>query len=114
MNPRDTLPPAVLDGLQGVEEHVRVRLTEKLWGAPSAYLPQDSDQDGPLQISGRNRSKGVSGKLRTADTIVVHWVTWPHEVIYSPSAQPAIDDQLSSMAFCGWVHNSHVQRTPTH
>ena len=30
---------------------------------------------------------------------MVHQDTWPHEVFYSPSAQPAIYDQLSSMAF---------------
>ena len=36
--------------------------------------------------------------MRTADTTVVHQVTWPHEVIYFPSAQPAISDQHASMA----------------
>ena len=41
----------------------------------------------------------MSGKLRTADTTVNHRVTWPDEVIYSPSAQPTIYDQLSSIAF---------------
>ena len=45
------------------------------------------------------KPNGVSGKLKTADTTVVHQVTWPHDVIYTPSGQPAMYDQLNSMAF---------------
>ena len=41
----------------------------------------------------------MSGKLRTADNTVSHRVTWPHEVIYSMSAEPATYEHLSSMAF---------------
>ena len=41
----------------------------------------------------------MSGKLRTADTTVSHRVTWHCKVIYSPSDQPAIYNQLPSMAF---------------
>ena len=41
----------------------------------------------------------MSGKLSTADTTVMLHVTWPHEVIYTPSGQPAIYDQLNNMAF---------------
>ena len=99
---RDSLPPATLDGLQGIEEQVKARIADRLRGAPAAYLPttdEDSCQDEPTQASRRRRSKDVSFKLRTADTTVVHQVTWPYEVIYSPSAQLAIYDQLSSMAF---------------
>ena len=55
----------------------------------------------------------VLGKLRTADTTVVHQVTWPHEVIYSPSAKPAIYDQLCSMAFVdGYI--TVMSREPPH
>ena len=44
---------------------------------------------------------------------MVHWVTWPHEVIYSPSAQPTIYDQLSSMSFVdGYLRV--LSREPTH
>ena len=87
------LPPAALEGRQGVEEHVRARLVERLKGTSAAYLPttdEESGQDGPPQVPGCRKSKAVIGELRTADSTVVHWVTWPHEVIYSLSAQPAI------------------------
>ena len=101
-----------------------VRLAERLTGAPAVYFPttdEDSGQDEPPQIPGGRKSKGVSGKLRTADTTVVPRVTWPHEVIYSPSAQSAIYDQLFSIAFVdgyltgmlGAHHTSKASCSPT-
>ena len=112
--PRGTLPPAASDWLQDTEEQVRARIADRLRGTPDAYLlttDEDSGQDKPTQASERRRSKGVSGKLRTADTTVIHQVTWPIEVIYSHSAQPVICDQHG---LCGQLHNSYVQRTPTY
>ena len=44
-------------------------------------------------------AKGNSGNLKTADTTVVHHITWPHEVTYTTSRQPAVYEELSSMAF---------------
>ena len=81
---------------------MRIRLAERLMGIPAGYLPttdEDSGQDDPPQVPAQRKSKGVSGKLWTADTTVVHRVTWLHEVINALSSQPAIYDQLSSIAF---------------
>ena len=52
-----------------------------------------------LRSPDEGRVKVLVDKPRTVDTTVVHQVTWPHEVIYSLSAQPAIYDQLYSIAF---------------
>ena len=97
---RDTLPPRLhwmsCRASKSIKEQVRARIADMLRGALAAYLPttdEDSGQGEPTQASGR-RSNSVSGKLRTANTTVVHHVTWSHEVIYSPSAHPAIYDQL--------------------
>ena len=111
---KDTLPLSALGGLPDVKEQMRARLAEGLTGASAVYLPttdEDSVQDEPPQA--RRQSKGVSGKLRTADTIVVHRITWPHEVIYSLLAQPAIYDQVSSMIFVDW-YLTVVSREPSH
>ena len=37
--------------------------------------------------------------MRTADTTIFCQVTYPHEVVYSPSAQPVAYEQISSRAF---------------
>lgn len=37
--------------------------------------------------------------MRTTDTIVVNQITWPHEKIYTPSDQPTVYEELSSIAF---------------
>ena len=41
----------------------------------------------------------MSGKHRTADTALVRTVTWPHEVLHTPSAQPIVYEMISSIAF---------------
>ena len=45
------------------------------------------------------KHKGTSGKLRTANHIVIKQVTWLHALIYTPLGQPAIDEDLSAMSF---------------
>ena len=48
----------------------------------------------------RPRKKQLqSGKLRSADTIIVHKVTWPHELVYTVSGQPAVYDEISIPLF---------------
>ena len=51
-----------------------------------------SDADDMAQVQVKRKPKGVSGKLRMAYITVVLQVTWSHEVIYTPSDQPAIYD----------------------
>ena len=69
---------------------------------PTGYFPntdKESGQEEPPKPTDRREKKGVSGNLRTADNTVSRRVTWPHKVIYSPSAQPATYEHLSPMAF---------------
>ena len=90
------------DGLPEVEEAVQAWITDRLQGATSVFLPvtdNNSDQDEPTQAAVRRRTQGVRGKLRTADTIVVRSVTWPHEVVYAPNAQTIVYEHISTMAF---------------
>ena len=88
------LPPAV-DALPDMEDQVRVRITDRLRDAPTSYLPTTDDESDAYE----HKNRGVSGKLRTSDTTVVRQVTWHHEVVYYPSAQPVVYEQIFSMAF---------------
>ena len=65
---------------------------------PTGYFPNTGEESGQ-EVPGRREKKVVSGKLRMADNTVSHRVTWPHEVIYSTSAQLATYEHLSSIAF---------------
>ena len=48
-----------MDGLQGVHEKVRVRLPERLMGAPAGYLPTtDKDQARMSLLGYRNEGRG--------------------------------------------------------
>ena len=75
---------------------------DQLQGAADAHLPindNESDQEEPIQAADRSWSPVVSGKLWTADTTMVRSVTLPHEVVYSPTAQPVVYQHISTMAF---------------
>ena len=72
---RVTLPPADPDGLQSVEDQVRAKIADRLRGPPAAVLPttdDESDPDDQARALERKKPKGVSDKLRTADSTVVH------------------------------------------
>ena len=90
------------DDVLGIEEQVHARITEHLRRALATYLPTTNDESGAdneaLALPSK-KPKGTSGKLRRADTKVVNQITWTHEMIYTPSGQPAICEKLSSMAF---------------
>ena len=45
------------------------------------------------------KPKGVSGKLCTADTAIILHMIWNHDVIYTPSGQLAIYDQMPWVAW---------------
>ena len=90
------------DALHGMEDQVHARIADRLRQVPAKNFPMiddESDADDMAQAQVRRKPKGVSGKLHMADTTVVLHVTWPPEVIYMSSGQPAIYDELDSMAF---------------
>ena len=57
---------------------------------PLLFTDDESDAEEHTQAAGRCTNRGVSSKLRIADTTVVHQVTSPHEVVYPPSVQQAV------------------------
>ena len=40
-----------------------------------------------------------SGKVRTANTMVVRRITWPHKLVYTTGGHPAMYEQLSLPLF---------------
>ena len=90
------------DQFHRIEEQVHRRVAEHLRGALPDYLhitDDNSGADDEALAQPRKEHKWTSRKLRRVDTMVINQVTWPHELIYTHSDQPAIYDQLSSMAF---------------
>ena len=65
-------------------------------------MDDKSDADDVALAQVRRKPKGVSGRLCTADTTVALQVTWPHKVIYTPSGQVAVYNELDSMAFINY------------
>ena len=103
-NEPETVPPfpPETDALQGLEDTVRARIAERLQGVPAGCLPgtdEDADHDYPPNVVAGHLKHGSSGKLRTADTVVVKTLTWPHEVLYTPSAHPIVYDNILTMSF---------------
>ena len=81
---------------------------------PAASFPimnDESDPDDVAQAQVRRKPKGVSGRLSMADTIVMLQVIWPYKVIYTPSGQPTVFNQLDSMAFVN-VYLTIMAREP--
>ena len=73
IQPRDTHPSADFGGLLVIDEEMRAGLTERHRGPSTGYFPttdEDSGQDEPPPVPGQRKGKGVSEKLRTADTTI--------------------------------------------
>ena len=107
-----------LDALQGMDNQVHARIADHLRGVPAAsfsIMNDESDPDDVAQAQVRRKPKGMSGRLRMADTIVMLQVIWPYKVIYTHSGQPAACNQLDSMAFINgylksWLENRNRSR----
>ena len=85
------LPPLEKEGQPQIEDEVRARIVERLTGSSTAYLhltEDESDHEEPAPAPGKCRIPRISCMLRTIDTTMVRSVIWPHEVVYSPTAQP--------------------------
>ena len=73
------------DALQGVKDQVCAFITSCLRGASAMFLPttdKESRPDKDALSPTRRMAKCTTGRLRTADNIVVNQITLPHEVIY--------------------------------
>ena len=88
------------DALHVVEDQVRAWITSCLRGALVAFLPITDDESGSdenvLAPTKRN-VKGTLGKQCMADSTIVNQNTWPHEVLYTCSGEPAVYE--NNMAF---------------
>ena len=83
-----------------MEEQIHCRITQCLRVAQPAFLPttdEESEPEDQAPAQPREKHKGTSGKLRMADTTDVNQIPWPHQLIYTPSGQPAVYEDLSSM-----------------
>ena len=56
----------------------------------------DSDEDQPFTHKHRPLTSGLD---RTGVTMVVHKITWPHEVVYYTLGKPAVYQELSVPTF---------------
>ena len=67
-------------------------------------LEVSSTDEGSLEdeglISTHNHMKQLkSGKLKTTNSLIVHCVVWPHELVYTAKGQPAVYDSISVLLF---------------
>ena len=112
--PSDT---QLMDVFDGMEDAVRRQVAERLRGTTACPATTDEKSGDELPPASHSRRKPVSGRLRTVDNTVVSQVTWPHELIYSPSGQPAVYETLSTMSFVnGYIEvlNTVSQDTKVH
>ena len=82
-----------------VPEMMRWRLTRHLRLLLVESLSDESEMgEGPAR--GKKRRKALrSGKVRTADSIVVKRINWPHELMYTSGGKPAVYEQVSMPLF---------------
>ena len=59
---------------------------------------EESDSEEEMFRWLKHRKTLKSGKVRTADSMVVKCITWPHELLYTSGGQPGTYEQIS-MAF---------------
>ena len=56
----------------------------------------NSDEDQPITNKRRPLKSGLN---RTGATMIVHNLTWPHEVVYSSAGKPAVCQELAVPTF---------------
>ena len=89
-------------GFLEIADEVRERLASCLRGAQTMFM-QTTDDDSVSNeeaATPAQRKKGIkSGMLHMADTLVLKRNTWPHEVVYTSTGQPAANEEMSSVPF---------------
>ena len=60
---------------------------------------EDFDPNPATREPPKKRKVLKSGKVRTADAMVLKQVTWPHELMYMASGQPAVYENLTIALF---------------
>ena len=77
-------------------------------------LSTDEESVSEEETTHRPRKKQLrSGKLRRSDSVVLHKVTWPHELVYSASDQPVIYNDISIHLFVsGYLAIIEAERQP--
>ena len=85
-----------------MEEVVCCKVADRLRGTMHAYAINTDDDladEETTSPSHKKCHKAISGKLRTADNMVMKQITWSHELIYIPATLPAEYEALSPMLF---------------
>ena len=90
-------PEVVADISNAVQEKV----ASWMRGAPVLELAiTDEDSRSEEGANPATKMRALkTGKLQTADTTILHKITWTHKVIYTCTGQPAEYDQLSITIF---------------
>ena len=82
-----------------ISKVVRAKVASRMRGAPVmdlATIDKESEEE-PTPIPKRKTLK--LGKIRTADSSVLHKVVWPHKVVYTATGKPAEYDDISIPLF---------------
>ena len=84
-----------------VPEMARKEMPRCLWQPPLLVdiSADDSEMD---QEPARRRKNGKplkSSKVRTADSTVIKWITWPHELVYTSGGEPMTYELISMSQF---------------
>ena len=66
--------------------------------APQSTIPSD-EETAEKEALAHPWKRPTMGKLCTADNTFVMDVTWPHEMIFTSQGKPAVNEELSVMAF---------------
>ena len=81
-----------------ISEAVREKVVHRMQQVPT--LDIDSTEEKSVseeEITPRPKKRKLkSGKLRTANTTIVHKVTWPHELVYRVSGQSTLRPTIRS------------------
>ena len=92
-------------------------MEQNVWNMVEHRALAINDDETNVEEEGRSLATrgatSTSGKLRSANTVAVHKVIWPHEYVYTPEGQRSAYEPMSSMAFVtGYMTIMDLQSDP--
>ena len=90
-------------------------MAQCLQGAPTPFLLMDEDSPTDEEASPTKRKRRTikTGKLRTRDTHVMHWIKWPHELVCSVLSKASMYEEMSVASFTnGYLGIVAEERVP--
>ena len=80
------------EAITNIADDVQVKVASCMRATQVLELPtMDDDSRSEVKVTTpAPRKRGLkSGKIRMADTTVLHKITWQHEVVYTSTGQPS-------------------------